>query len=272
MELLILRILSPLTYFISSWFFLKVFVDRRAEDIRNARIAENSAVVIHTLLLGIISFRNGHLPLADPFQALSSFMWFFVVLNKVIIREKKEYTLGVFHTSIIGILQTISVLFMSPETPLPPILQNVLFEVHVVVNLIGYAAFSHGFLAAVMYTLLFHEINSNKLGYFYDRLPSLSYLENLTFRVVLTGFIFNSLGILLGSYTGKSAWGSYWAWDPKLIAVVISWLLYGIALLGRWRLHWQGTRLAYITISGFIWIIFSMLIISNFFSKMHSFN
>ena len=152
------------------------------------------------------------------------------------------------------------------------ILQNIYFEVHVVFNLVGYASFSSAFLSGIMYLLLFHEIKGQKLGYFYDRLPSLAYLNKLNFRAMLIGFLFNSIGIILGAFTGKTAWGAYWAWDPKLIAVIIAWMVYGMALIGKLNLKWQGNRLAYISLIGFFWIIFSMLIISNYFSKIHSFN
>ncbi len=271
MIFLILRVLSPLLYLIAAYFYYRYFTEQKERYKNQARTTDAAALIIHTLVLIQIYLISGHLPLADAFQAMSAFMWCFALLNKIYIRADKEYSLGIFHTSILFILQLVAMIFINIETPLPDILKNVYFEIHVIFNLIGYASFSSAFLAGVMYILLYYEFRGSKLGYFYDRLPSLSYLELLNYRALWVGFMFNTIGILLGAYTGKTAWGTYWAWDPKLIAVIIAWLIYGSALIGKMTLHWKGNRLSYFSIIGFVWILFSMLIINSYFSKIHSF-
>jgi ABC-type uncharacterized transport system permease subunit len=268
----VLRILSPVFYLITAVFYYRYFSDKAEQFKKKARIFEGIAIVVHTLVLVQVSWSSGHLPLADTSQSISTFMWCFALLNKFYIRQEKEYSLGIFYSSILFILQTIAMIFIDIGAPLPEILRNIYFEVHVVFNLIGYASFSSAFLAGIMYILLLHEFRGNSLGYFYDRLPSLSYLEELNFRALFIGLIFNSVGILLGTYTGKTAWGTYWAWDPKLISVLLVWLIFGLAVFGKVKLNWTGNRLAYFSVFGFIWIIFSMLIITNYFSTIHSFN
>jgi ABC-type transport system involved in cytochrome c biogenesis permease subunit len=271
MEITIIRIISPLSYLVATIFYWRYFADRRSQDQHIARYAESAAMVIHTTILIILGLGLGHVPLAGAFQALTTFMWFFAILNKLLIHEGREYTLGFFQTAVLFIIQSIAMIFINVYTPLPAILQNIFFEIHVLLNLIGYASFSSAFLAGMMYLLLYHEIRGSHLGYFYDRLPSLAYLEKLNYRALLIGFIFNTAGIIVGVITGKTAWGIYWTWDPKLIAVAIAWLIYALAVLGRYSFHWKGNRLAYLSIIGFAWILFSMLIINNYFSKIHSF-
>jgi len=39
--------------------------------------------------------------------------------------------------------------------------------------------------------------------------------EEATYRIVCVGFPLLTLGLILGSYWGKLAWGDYWGWDPK---------------------------------------------------------
>lgn len=268
----ILQILSPLLYLIAAFFYYRYFTVRNEKYKNQARIIDSVALVIHTFVLIQIYIVSGHLPLADAYQSMSTFIWCFAFLNKIYIRSDKEYSLGIFHTSILFVLQSIAMIFIDINAPLPEILKNVYFEIHVIFNLIGYASFSSAFLAGLMYILLYFEFKGSRLGYFYDRLPSLSYLELLNFRALLFGFIFNTIGIVLGAYTGKTAWGTYWAWDPKLVAVVLAWILYGIALIGRVKFHWKGNRIAYFSIICFAWILFSMLIINSYFSKIHSFN
>jgi len=267
----ILKIISPLFYLFAALYFFKYFSMGDLKNLQKAKVFDRIAIVLHFLFLISLTIKSGHLPLAGAFQALTSFLFVFAILNKVITPENKDYSLGFFNSGLLFVLQVISVSFISPNTVLPEILKDVVFEVHVILNLIGYAAFSSVFLVSFMYLLLFYEIKSNKLGYFYDRLPSLAYLEQLNRRALTIGFIFNTLGIFSGAFTGIYAWGHFWAWDPKLISALIAWLIYGIVLLGNYKYGWSGKRIAYISFFCFLWIIFSMLIVTQYFSGVHAF-
>ena len=267
----LLKIISPLSYLASTFFFFLYFNKRNDIHLKNARILDNTAIFIHALFLFMLALRIGHLPLADAFQALSVFMFIFALFNKFIIRENKDYSLGFFYSGILFLLQGISVLFISEKTVLPEVLRNVTFEVHVTFNLIGYAAFSSAFLVATMYLFLINEIKGNKMGFFYDRLPSLAYLEKLNYKAILIGFIFNSIGITLGSIIGFTVWGTFWSWDPKLTSALMAWLLYLTTIIGKAQYNWHGRRIAQFSVLGFVWILFSMLIITQFFSGIHSF-
>ena len=271
MILLIFKVLSPLTYLISALYFYIYFHQRDDTILRKARYADRGAIVIHAIFLILLTIEIGHLPLADAFQALTVFMFIFAILNKIIVREDKDYSLSFLYSAILFVLQAISVLFISESTSLPDVLKDVTFEIHVIFNLIGYAAFSSAFLIATMYLFLSNEIKGNKMGYFYDRLPSLAYLERLNYNAVLAGFIFNTVGIILGAFIGLDAWGTFWAWDPKLTSALMAWILYLIMIIGKTHYGWHGKRLAQLSILGFVWIIFSMLIITQFFSGIHSF-
>jgi ABC-type transport system involved in cytochrome c biogenesis permease subunit len=272
MILLLLKVLSPLAYLISAIFFYIYFHTRDENSLKMARYIDRAAIVIHAIFLIVLTMTMGHLPLADAFQALTVFMFIFALLNKIIVREDKDYSLGFFYSALLFFLQFLSVVFISESASLPDVLKDVTFEIHVLFNLVGYAAFSSAFLIATMYLFLSNEIKSNKMGYFYDRLPSLAYLERLNFNAVFVGFIFNSIGIALGAYIAIDAWGSFWAWDPKLTSALMAWILYLIVVVGKKHYGWHGKRLSQISILGFVWIIFSMLIITQFFSGIHSFN
>jgi cytochrome c-type biogenesis protein CcsB len=266
-----LKIISPFTYLLSAIYFFLYFQQHDDAHLRVARHLDRVAILIHAVFLFVLAVKIGHLPVAGAFQALSVFMFIFAILNKIIVREDKDYSLGFLYSGILFVLQGVSVLFINENTILPDILKDVTFEVHVSFNLIGYAAFSSAFLVAVMYLFLSHEIKGHTMGYFYDRLPSLAYLEKLNYKAILIGFIFNTIGILLGSIIGLDAWGTFWSWDPKLTSALMAWILYATVLIGKIKYDWHGKRLAQFSILGFIWIIFSMLIITQFFSGIHSF-
>ena len=245
------RWLSPLAYLLSAVYFYRFFSTRRQAYLGFARKLDWFAILIHFLFLAFLAIRSGHLPLAGAFQAISTFMLFFAVLNKIIVPENKDYSLGFFYSGLLFLLQALSMFYISEATVLPAVLEDVFFEVHVVLNLIGYAAFSSSFLVSFVYLLLFHEINGRSLGYFYDRLPSLAYLETTNIRAIFIGFIFSSAGIISGAFTGIYAWGKFWAWDPKLIAALFAWMVYGFILIGNYKLKWSGKIIAIIELIRF---------------------
>jgi heme exporter protein C len=41
-----------------------------------------------------------------------------------------------------------------------------------------------------------------------------------------SGAVFITLAIILGSIWGKTTWGTWWTWDPKLTAVLVLWFMY----------------------------------------------
>jgi ABC-type uncharacterized transport system permease subunit len=269
--LILLRWLSPLAYLLSAVFFYRFFTDRDLRILKLARRVDWFAIFIHFLFLALLAFVTGHLPLAGAFQALSTFLLFFALLNKIIVPENKDYSLGFFYSGLLFLLQALSMFSITETTVLPAVLEDVIFEIHVVLNLIGYASYTSSLLVSLVYLLLFHEIKGNKLGYFYDRFPSLAYMEKTNIRAIVIGFIFCSMGIISGAFTGIYAWGKFWAWDPKIVAAIFSWAVYGTLILGNFRLKWSGKITAIISVCGYLWIIFSMLIITRYFSGIHAF-
>ena len=51
----------------------------------------------------------------------------------------------------------------------------------------------------------------------------------------------------------------------------MAWILYLTIIIGKNKYQWHGMRLAQLSILGFVWIIFSMLIITQLYSGIHSF-
>ena len=62
-------------------------------------------------------------------------------------------------------------------------------------------------------------------------------LEDLTMRFVAAGFAMLSLTLLLAA-----AFASPWHWDHKSVFSILSWLVFAILLIGRWRFGWRGQQ------------------------------
>jgi cytochrome c-type biogenesis protein CcsB len=83
-------------------------------------------------------------------------------------------------------------------------------------------------------------------------LPKPLVLDEIGYRAVVVGFPFLTLTIILGAVWAETAWGSYWSWDPKETASLVTWLIYGAYLHARVMRGWRGNRAAWLLVIGFL--------------------
>jgi cytochrome c-type biogenesis protein CcsB len=102
-------------------------------------------------------------------------------------------------------------------------------------------------------------------------LPSVDSLENIMYQSVAVGFVFLTIGIILGAVWAKYAWGGYWSWDPKETWSLITWLVYAAYLHARYIKGLKGKPLAYFTILGFLSVIFTYYGVNLIIPGLHSY-
>jgi ABC-type transport system involved in cytochrome c biogenesis permease subunit len=106
--------------------------------------------------------------------------------------------------------------FNAEPQKLPPALQSWLFTPHVAVYLASYVIMAKAMVQA--FCQLKARADSPK--------ENLLDYEQGTYRMICFGFPLLTLGLILGSWWGKLAWGDYWGWDPKELWSLASWLVY----------------------------------------------
>jgi len=216
-----------------------------------------------TISLVVHAIQAGHIPAADMYEFSMSFGW--GVLTVVLIfrwRQRNDMV------SAAGALTTLAILiyaFSLPvqHQPLPPLLnQTWLLPLHVSCAVIAYGLFALGFVCAVLY-LVGHRYTASFM-------PSLFALDRLGYRSSLAGFCFMTLVIVVGSIWAKIAWGSYWSWDPKETAALVTWLIYAFYLLTRWIFGWRDSHSAWFLVAGFLAVLLTFF--GNlFFGGLHSY-
>jgi ABC-type transport system involved in cytochrome c biogenesis permease subunit len=115
--------------------------------------------------------------------------------------------------------------FNAEPMQLPPALQSWLFAPHVAVYMLAYI-----FMAKATFQATEQLARRKPVGQ-EAWLPP----EQATYELIAVGFPLLTLGLILGSWWGKRAWGHYWGWDPKELWSLASWLVY----LGYF--HWRYT-------------------------------
>ncbi|ADY73904.1 cytochrome c-type biogenesis protein CcsB [Desulfurobacterium thermolithotrophum DSM 11699] len=101
--------------------------------------------------------------------------------------------------------------------------------------------------------------------------PSPETMEQIMYQSVAVGFVFLTIGIILGAVWAKYAWGGYWSWDPKETWSLITWLVYAAYLHARYIKGLSGKPLAYFTIIGFLSVIFTYYGVNLIIPGLHSY-
>ncbi len=196
-------------------------------------------------------------PLSNMFESLVVFAWAIAVF---IIFMDLKYKIKVINalTALMGLLALGYAALLDKEiAPLMPALRSNWLTFHVLTCFIGYAALTVAFVASLI--ILFKKEASQNL-------------DNISHKLIALGFLFLTLGIISGSVWANSAWGTYWSWDPKETWSLITWFIYAIYLHARLRKGWRGKKAAWLSVIGFLAMLFTYFGVSYLFSGLHSYS
>ncbi len=214
----------------------------------------------------------GHAPLSNLYESLIFFAWTIVLLYLLIEWRTKNRSLGAFATPLAFLAMayaSYSPTISSRIQPLVPALKSNWLIAHVLTCFFGYAAFGLAFGLSVMY-LLKKRKEPDGGNVFMRIIPESSVLDDLSYQMVVIGFLLLTLGIITGSVWAHSAWGSYWSWDPKETWSLITWLVYAALLHSRMVRGWRGNKLAIFCIIGFSCVLFTYFGV-NYLAGLHSY-
>jgi ABC-type uncharacterized transport system permease subunit len=88
-----------------------------------------------------------------------------------------------------------------------------------------------------------------------ERLPPLLKMERWLFRLVSIGFVLLGLTVLSGLVFSEQFTGKALRWDHKAVFALLSWLLFGALLLGRYWRGWRGRTALNWTLAGFLMLV-----------------
>jgi ABC-type transport system involved in cytochrome c biogenesis permease subunit len=272
--------LAPLVLYLAAlvsyaWHFAR----RNAVVGRTATTLLVFAALTHTFIIGMQTMEIGHVPVAGPTSAISTFVWLLGLAYLYTEMTTDERAMGVFILPLLVALQSIPALRPGVEDR-AAVLQGPLFGVHVASLLFAYASFALACVIGVTYVLLFKEIKAKHLGFFYARLPSLQVLDRMNQVTVVVGWIFLTIGIAAGTVWAAQARGGYGLdprvqrmslQDPKIFVALICWVVYSFELFAARRIGWGGRRSAYLSALGFAIVLLNFVPISYFSTNSHSF-
>ncbi|HDL07736.1 MAG TPA: c-type cytochrome biogenesis protein CcsB [Desulfobacteraceae bacterium] len=256
--------------YLTSWIFKIKSAGKLATVIAITGVICNTTGIImrwiESYKLGI-----GHAPLSNLYESLIFFSWTIGVIYLFVEYKYKYHIIGAFTTPMAFFAMAYASLSTNINDriqPLVPALKSNWLIAHVITCFIGYASFAIACGLSLMYLLT--KLDSKSKDFFVDHFPKTRILDELTHQMIMFGFLFLTIGIITGSVWANSAWGRYWGWDPKETWSLITWFVYAILLHARLIRGWYGKRIAYLSIMGFMAVIFTYFGV-NLLPGLHSY-
>ena len=180
-----------------------------------------AGLAAHALSLGMRWERLGHGPFITMFEILSSNVWSLLLIYAFAYWRAPAVRPGAAVVMPILLVMMAWSLVTSPAAGhYPPTYRTPWLYVHVL--------FGKIFLGAVLIAVgIAGLILLRRAGVRVARLtqiPDAGRLENLAFRFMALGFIFETLMLIAGAIWAQDAWGRYWAWDPLEAWAFATWL------------------------------------------------
>ncbi len=213
----------------------------------------------------------GYVPLSNMYESLIFFSWTMVLIYLIFEWRYKRKIIGVFFIPLafLAIAATSIIPGVSDRiTPLIPALQSNWLTIHVTTCFFGYAAFAAAFVVSLLYLL---QYKRSKTGNPISWLPEARVLDDANYKSIIIGFPMLTIGIITGAMWANYAWGSYWSWDPKETWSLITWFIYAAFLHARYTRGWHGKKAAYLSVLGFVAVLFTYFGVNYLISGLHSY-
>jgi cytochrome c-type biogenesis protein CcsB len=234
-------------------------------------------------------------PLLNLYGSLSLFTAMSVAIFIGFAVRYKSWFAGGFVLALAAIFLAYAVTWNEGTMPAVPSLQSYWAKIHVPIVVSSYAAFLVSFVFSCIYLVKYYAerafarsaegarfatdagatiaaaATGNPLAQWLETLPSLAQLDVIVYRAIAIGLPLISVGIITGAMWAKEAWGAYWQWDPKETAALFSWIIYLSYMHLHTRHGWRGLRTNWVSVIGFVSIIFCYLGVNIWISGLHSY-
>ncbi|MFE4837438.1 c-type cytochrome biogenesis protein CcsB [Arthrobacter sp. NPDC056691] len=246
-----------------------------------ARVAVALTVLgaaIHAAAVLTRAVGAGRVPWGNMYEFLTTGAFLVAAVFLLVLVRRDLRFLGTFVVGLVIImLVAASVAFWTPVGHLVPALQSYWLVIHVSIAVLSSALFTLTFAMSALQLVQSHRQRTiaaggaDKLG-FMRLVPSALSLENLSYRINAIAFIGWTFTLMFGAIWAEKAWGRFWGWDTKEVWTFVIWVVYAGYLHARATRGWTGTRAAWLSIVGYLCVVFNFTIVNQFFNGLHSYS
>jgi ABC-type uncharacterized transport system permease subunit len=266
-----LVVLLPLAYLLAALDYGLLFYRGRSFAAGSATMALRVALGLHVVYLVLLTLRWQQFPAATVSQALSVVAFAVLVVYAYVEWHGKEQSTGFWMVGLAFLFSLLSSLLTESQPPDRELLHNPFFFGHASLALLGYAAFAVSASYGFLFLRLYRELKAGRFSTFFGKLPPLEVLERMMSGALLVGFVALTGAVVTGFVWARDVLPGAWYRDPKIDITLLTWTLYGTALLLRRFRGWQGREVAIASLAGFAVVLFSLFAVNLWFSDFHSF-
>lgn len=160
-----------------------------------------------------------------------------------------------------GAAITVALLWLVDTKPLILSDLSPQLELHVFSSLLAYSLLSIAAIKAVVLAVQDYLLRHPRTIRQLEMLPPLSMLEAVMFSLIMAGWVVLTVSLLTGLMFVDNLLAQHLV--HKTVLSIVSWLLFGLLLLGRWWYGWRGRRAIHWTLGAMF-----VLVLAYFGSKL----
>ncbi len=252
--------------YILGWLFCTISFFKTHEKLHSiGELLLTLGLVVQFIYIGSTFFTTKSL----PFYSLAGLLLFLSLLV-ILIYFFLDY---IYHNDIFEVIfPPLAVFFLllsnlisdqSIITPqfitISPLAGKIFLFIHASFSMLGYLLFQVACLTSIFFLYQENKIKSKKMLLTDGKLPSLGFLDWLNYKVVSFGFLFLTLGLLVGVSMKLILSGGYSGVSVRLIVPLLTWAVYAVILLDRSIRGLRGKITAIWAIIGFITAVGSFI-------------
>lgn len=194
------------------------------------------------------AWRHAGAPDMHFFAALSLSSLAMAALTTFFAMRGRMMALGV----IVYPLAALFALLYSLHGHSSPVAMDRQLQLHAWCALLAYATLAIAALLAVLLWLQESALRRREFHRWLRILPPLTELETLLFRTIAVGFVLLTATLLTGALFVHDLFAQHLA--HKTVLSILSWLVFGILLFGRWRYGWRGRTAAVMVLGAMLFL------------------
>ncbi len=187
-----------------------------------------------------------------------------------------------FNSVMVWVLLALTLLAGKVAGPVPEFVEHAAQTpwaiAHGLAMVLGGVMVAFSAASAYMYLLGNNRLKHKQIGKVIGRLPNIEKLAKMNLFGLKAGFAFITFGMISGFVLAlviKMRGGTtlaQWFIDPKVVLMIVAWLMLAGVLVLRGAIRLKGRVIAYITMVTFFFIIFAIVGVTFFCGTQHVFS
>ncbi len=227
-------------------------------------------ILIHVVYLGLLTSPEGYRISYSTYNLMTMVALTLAITYLFIEFTTKSDKTGFFVIAFAAGTQLISSILTAQTPNTGASFSGIGIGVHLISSIFGFSAIAIAGLYSFLYLLLFRQIERNRFELLFQRLPNLEVLERLIMHAVAFGFVFLSITLFAGMIEQKASAKAINLLDPKVISLVVIWLIYGTGIFIKPLIGWDIKHMAYLFIFLFVFITLLIMLMTFFSPTFHS--